>query len=72
LPPPTSTMTITASAPAEVWIDGALAGATPVFGLPVTLGTHDVVLRRAGEEDRHFVATVTVKPFTLAVDFSKP
>ena len=72
VPPPTSSMTISASAPAEVWIDGALAGATPVFGLPVTLGTHDVVLRRAGEEDRHFVATVTVKPFTLAVDFSKP
>jgi PEGA domain len=72
VPPPASSMMVTASAPAEVWVDGALAGPTPVFDLPVTLGTHEVVLRRAGEEDRRFVVTVTMKPFTLAVDFSKP
>jgi hypothetical protein len=70
--PPTSTMTVNANVPAEVWIDASRAGETPLVGQPVTVGTHDVLVRRADGEERHSVVTVTVKPFMLDVDFSKP
>jgi hypothetical protein len=70
--PPTSTMTISANAPAEVWIDGSRAGETPLVGQQVTVGTHDILVRRADGEERRSVVTVTVNPFTLDVDFSKP
>ncbi len=69
--PPTSTMTINASTPADVWIDGVHAGATPLVGRQVTVGTHDIVVRRGDGDERHAVVTVTVKPFAMDVDFSK-
>jgi hypothetical protein len=70
--PPRSTLTVTATERAEVWLDGARVGEAPVFGLPVNLGTHDVLLRRSNGADRRSTITITVKPFTLDVDFSKP
>ena len=70
--PPMSTLTVNANVPAEVWIDGSRAGETPLAAQQVTVGTHDVVVRRPDGEERHSVVTVTVKPFTLDVDFSKP
>jgi hypothetical protein len=70
--PPQSTISVTASEAAEVWIDGARVGDTPVAGQPVSLGTHDLVARRAGGSERRLTVTVTVKPFALHVDFSKP
>jgi hypothetical protein len=70
--PPMSTLTVNADVPAEVWIDGSRAGETPLAAQQVTVGTHDVIVRRADGEERHSVVTVTVKPFTLDVDFSKP
>lgn len=69
--PPTSTMTINANAPAEVWIDGVHAGEAPLVGRQVTVGTHDIVVRRGDGDERHAVVTVTVKPFAMDVDFSK-
>lgn len=68
---PHSTITVNASASAEVWVDGALAGETPLTALSVALGTHEVVVKRPGDA-RRFVVTVTVKPVDLTVDFSKP
>jgi hypothetical protein len=68
---PHSTITVNASASAEVWVDGALAGETPLTALSVALGTHEVVVKRSGDA-RRFVVTVTVKPVNLTVDFSKP
>lgn len=70
--PPKSTITVTASEPAEVWVDGTQAGAAPLFSLPIDLGTHDVIVRRAGGGERRMSVTVTTKPQTVAVDFSKP
>jgi hypothetical protein len=69
--PPTSAISVNASAPAEVWIDGIRAGETPLEGRRVTVGTHNIVVRRADGDERHAVVTVTVKPFTLDMDFSK-
>jgi hypothetical protein len=70
--PPPSTMTVTATEAAEVWVDGVRIGATPVNAVSVPLGTHDVVVKRAAGGERKFTATVTVNPFTLHVDFSRP
>src|SRR5262249_28958315 len=47
LAPPRSTIAITASDAAEVWLDGAHVGDTPMRDLSADLGTHEVVLRRA-------------------------
>jgi hypothetical protein len=38
----------------------------------VELGSHDIVIKRATGGDRQVTATITVKPYTLNVDFSKP
>ena len=65
--PPRSTISVTAADPAEVWIDGAAAGLTPLVDFPVGIGTHDVRLRGAAGE-RRVTAVVTVKPLDLKVD----
>jgi hypothetical protein len=70
--PPPSTMTVTATEAAEVWLDGARVGETPLNAVPVELGTHDIVVKRAAGGERRFTVAVTVKPVTLTVDFSKP
>ena len=69
LTPPASTLTVTASDAAEVWVDGARVGATPLNAAPVPLGTHDLVVRREAGGERRFTVTIGAKPFTLAVDF---
>lgn len=70
--PPPSTLTVTANEPGEVWLDGVRVGETGVNGLPVALGSHEIVVRRTAGGERRFNVTITVKPFTLDVDFSKP
>jgi hypothetical protein len=70
--PPPSKMTVTATEAAEVWLDAARVGDAPVYGWPVELGSHEIVVKRKAGGDRRFTVTMTVKPFTLNVDFSKP
>lgn len=67
--PPSSTLNVTATAPAEVWLDGVAVGQTPLADFAVEIGTHDVRLKSAAGE-RRITALVTVKPFDLNVDFS--
>jgi hypothetical protein len=69
---PPSTMTVTATEAAEVWLDGARVGVTPLNAVSVELGTHEIVVKRTTGGERRFTVTMTVKPFTLNVDFSKP
>ena len=69
LTPPASTLTVTASETAEVWLDGARVGTTPLNATPVPLGTHDVVVRRDAGGERRFTVTIGANPFTLDVDF---
>ena len=69
---PKTMVTITASAPSEVWIDGQKVGDTPLVDLPVDLGTRDFVLKNATLGERHVTTTVTVKPLRIDIDFSKP
>jgi hypothetical protein len=70
--PPHSSVTVTATEPAEVWIDGTRIGDTPMNEAPTELGTHEIVVRRAAGGEKRFNVTVTVKPLVLNIDFSKP
>lgn len=63
--PPKSTMTVTSGSAAQVWLDGALIGDTPV-DVSVDLGTHALVLKYASGEQRQRSVIVTTKP--LAID----
>lgn len=69
--PPRSALTVKATEDAQVWVDGVLAGDTPLVAFSVALGTHEVIVKRAGDE-RRFIVTSTVKPADLSVDFSQP
>ncbi len=69
--PPQSTLSVTATEAAEVWLDNFKLGDAPVTDNPATLGTHELVVRRAAGGERRFSITVTVKPFAIFVDFSK-
>jgi hypothetical protein len=69
--PPQSTVSVTASEQAEVWVDGARVGQTPLADRVVELGTHEILVKRADGGERRVTAMVTVKPFALHVDFSK-
>jgi len=73
LVPTPSTVTVTASAPAIVLIDGAQVGQTPLIDHPVALGTRDIVVRTAAGEERKYTRRVTATPpVRIDVDFSKP
>jgi PEGA domain len=73
LTPEPSKATVTATEAAEVWVDGARLGDTPLTDAPVPLGTHEIVVRRKSDgTERRFTVTIGVAPFTLLVDFSHP
>jgi len=69
--PPQSSISVTATEPSEVWLDNFKLGDTPLADTPATLGTHELVVRRAGGGERRLTITVTAKPFSIFVDFSK-
>jgi len=67
-----STLTVTASAPAVVLIDGQQVGETPLTNYAIALGTRDIVVKSADGTERRFTQKVTVAPVHIDVDFSKP
>jgi hypothetical protein len=69
LTPSPSTLSVTASEAAEVWLDGSRVGETPLNALPVPLGSHDLVVKRVAGGERRFPITIGANPFTLHVDF---
>ena len=62
-------MTSTRAARAAGISDARTAAATRIVAAPVPLGTHDVLVKRAGGAERRYTITVGVKPFTLNADF---
>ncbi len=70
--PSPSLLTVNASLPAEVLVDGKRAGETPLTDYPMDLGTRSVVVKSITGAERRFTVTTTVKPVSLSVDFSKP
>ena len=67
--PEPSTLTVTASEAADVWLDGARVGETPLNAVPVPLGSHELVVKRSAGGERRFSVTIGVNPFTLNVEF---
>jgi CheY-like chemotaxis protein len=69
--PPKTTLTVTVTAPAQVWLDGTHIGAAPLVDVPIDLGTHQIVVRNptAGEERRTIAATSA--PVRVEIDFGK-
>jgi hypothetical protein len=70
--PASSSLSVTATEPAEVLVDGARVGDTPLTNHPVAVGTHDVVVRSASGAERRLTTTVTSTPAQIDVDFSTP
>ncbi len=70
--PPKTTLTVTAAAPAQVWLNGTHIGAAPLVDVPIDLGTHQIVVRHptAGEERRTIAATSA--PVRVEIDFDNP
>ena len=69
LTPEPSSITVTATSPAEVWLDGTRLGDTPLNNASVSIGEHDIVVRRQTGGERRFTITVGAKPYTLNVEF---
>ena len=71
LVPSPSMLTVTATTPAIVLVDGEPAGETPLTEHPVSLGTRDIVVRSATGQERRFTRRVTMAPVRIDVDFLK-
>lgn len=69
---PTGRVNLNAQPWAEVWIDGARAGETPLANLRVPLGTREFVFKHPQYGERKITATVSATPSALSVDFTKP
>lgn len=67
--PPPSTLTVSSSEAAEVFLDGTKIGETPLNAAPVAIGTHNLVVKRASGGEKRMPVTITVKPFTINVTF---
>ena len=68
---PVSRLTVTASEPAKVSIDGEAAGETPLNNFVVRVGTRDVTVTSASGQVHHETLTVTTQASQIEVDFSK-
>lgn len=69
---PTGELNVNAAPWAEVWMAGKKVGETPIAGLQVPLGTHDIVLKNPQFPERHVTVTVTGVPgATASTDFTK-
>jgi hypothetical protein len=70
---PKGTMAINALPWAEVWMDGAKIGDTPIGNFAVPAGSHDVVFRHPELGEQRETVLVTLKsPVRLSVDMRKP
>jgi hypothetical protein len=69
---PTGDLNANAVPWAEVWMDGKKVGDTPLAGVKVPLGTHEVVFKNPQFPDRRVTVKVSATaPAAASVDFSK-
>ncbi len=69
---PTGELNVNAVPWAEVWMNDKKVGETPVAGLQVPLGTHEIVFKNPQFPERRVTVTVTARtPVAASVDFSK-
>ncbi len=69
---PASTLTITGSVGADVFVDGVKAGQTPLTDFTVALGAHDVMVVDPSGASRHASIRATTKPVQLDIRFDRP
>jgi hypothetical protein len=69
---PMGTVNLNAQPWAEVWVDGAKAGETPLANLAVPLGTRVFLFKHPQFGERRITETITSKPAALSVDLTKP
>jgi PEGA domain len=70
---PNGTIGLNAAPWAEVWIDGARVGETPIGNLPIAIGRHEVIFRHPDLGERRQSVTVTLKEVArLSADFNRP
>jgi hypothetical protein len=69
---PNGSLSVNASPWADVTLDGREVGTTPLAGISVPIGTHEIVWRhpQLGER-RRTVAVTAISPTRIGVDFSK-
>jgi hypothetical protein len=69
---PKAPMALNAVPWAEVWVDGDRVGETPIGGVQVSIGPHEVVFRHPELGERRVVTTVTLAgPAKVSVDMRK-
>lgn len=69
---PTSTLTVTGSTGADVFVDGVKAGETPLVEFKVALGSHDIMVVDRSGVTRHASTRVTTRPVQLDISFDRP
>lgn len=67
-----STLNVTGTAGAEVFVDGTRAGTIPLSDYQVKLGKHDLMIVAPGGETRHASVTVGTQPAQVDFTFTKP
>jgi hypothetical protein len=66
-------LTVTATEPSEVLVNGDRIGESPVEGHMLPLGTHQIVVRSLSTgAERQFTVTATSDPLAINADFSAP
>jgi PEGA domain len=69
---PTGSLSINAVPWANVWVDGAEVGTTPLANVPMPIGTHEVMWRHPQLGERHRTITITAKtPTRIGMDFKQ-
>jgi hypothetical protein len=69
---PTGALNVNAVPWAEVWMAGKKVGETPIAGLQVPIGTHEIVFKNPQFPERRVTVTITgATPTAAAVDFTK-
>ena len=69
---PNGTIALNATPWADVWIDGARVGETPIGNLPLAIGPHEIVFRHPDLGEQKHTAMVTLNtPTRLSVDMRK-
>jgi hypothetical protein len=72
VPLPNGALSVNALPWAEVSVDGRSVGTTPLANLPVTIGSHEVVLRHPQLGERTRTVTITAQtPVRIGVDFAQ-
>jgi hypothetical protein len=67
---PQSTLSVTATPAAEVWVDGTRLGDAPLANVPIDLGTHEIVLKHPQHGERHVTVRATTAPVHINVDMT--